>query len=150
MPEVSRLLIREQVELGTKCVPWEDLNCFASLALNKMAADYKSVLAENETVFFDRGIPDIIAYLKVGGQSVNQQFFNAASKFRYAKEIFIAPPWAEIYVNDAERWQTFEEACVLHEALLLVYEELGYDVQLLPCISVEERVAFIVEKINAG
>ena len=149
MPEVSRQLIRAQVELETKCVPWEDLNCFGDLALDKMVTDYKSVGDEGKITFFDRGIPDVIAYLKVGGLSVNERFFDAASKFRYAKEVFMAPPWAEIYVNDAERWQTFEEACVLHDALFSVYKALEYNIQMLPYVSVEERVDFVVEKINA-
>ena len=147
MPEVSRQLIRTQVDLKTECVPWKDLNCFANLALDKMVTDYKSVLSDNKTIFFDRGIPDVIAYLKVGGLSVNERFFDAASKFRYAKEVFMAPPWAEIYVNDAERWQTFEEACVLHDALFSVYKDLEYNIQMLPYVSVEERVDFIVKEL---
>ena len=146
VPEVSRQLIREQVLGESNCLPWKDLACFAKLSLEKMIFDYES--ADQQHInFFDRGIPDILAYLKVGGLNIPAIFYEAAKTFSYTKSVFIAPPWEEIYVNDAERWQTFEEACVLHDALFSVYKDLEYDIQMLPCISVEERVDFIVKEL---
>ncbi|MCE7040848.1 AAA family ATPase [Dyadobacter sp. CY312] len=150
VPEVSRSLIQEQVAAESDCLPWKDLNCFATLALDRMLADYKQAIGNNQTSFFDRGIPDIIAYLKVGGLEVNSRFYSIANEHRYAKDVFITPPWKEIYVNDTERWQTFDEACVLHETLVSVYSDLGYNLKFVPCLSVQDRVDYIVRELSEG
>ena len=150
VPEVSRSLIQEQVAAESDCLPWKDLNCFAILAMDRMLADYKQAIGNNQTSFFDRGIPDIIAYLKVGGLEVNSRFYSIANEYRYATDVFITPPWKEIYVNDSERWQTFEEARVLHEALVSVYSDLGYNLKFVPCVSLQNRVDFIIKELIEG
>ncbi len=57
--------------------------------------------------------------------------------------MFLAPPWAEIYVNDVKRWQTFAEATALHGALRRTYQRLGFAVLELPKTPVAMRVAFM-------
>ncbi|WP_439555459.1 AAA family ATPase [Dyadobacter sp.] len=147
VPEVSRMLIREQVALGSGCLPWLDLGAFAKVCLDKMAADFQSVDA-NAVAFFDRGIPDILAYLRVGGLEAGVEFQEALTQCRYAPLVFIAPPWEAIYVNDEERWQTFEEACALYEAVFQVYQAAGYRVVVLPLAPVEERVEFVIKMVK--
>ena len=147
IPEASRQLIQQQVILKSHCVPWNDLNCFARLSLDKMIFDYNSADQTNTIYFFDRGIPDIIAYLKIGGLQVDQQFYDAAEQYRYESLVYIAPPWKEIYVNDDERWQTFEEACKLYEMLVSVYSDLGYNIIELPLTTIEERATFVLKTL---
>ncbi len=65
--EVSRQLIREQVALGSGRVPWLDLAGFAELALARMATDHAAAVQRGGGTFFDRGLPDIVAYLDVAG-----------------------------------------------------------------------------------
>lgn len=145
--EVSRELIRGQVAANSQCVPWKNLACFARLCLHQMIADFQNVVEDNLT-FFDRGIPDIIAYLRLGGQPVDDFFLAAAENYRYATKVFIAPPWEDIYVNDEERWQTFSEARALYAAIKKVYTELGYQMIELPLAPVEQRVAFTLTKLE--
>ncbi|MCF0063319.1 AAA family ATPase [Dyadobacter chenwenxiniae] len=147
VPEVSRELIRQEVARSSECVPWKDLACFARLCLGKMIFDFENVSYDNLT-FFDRGIPDIIAYLRFGGLPVDDAFMTAAVTFRYAAEVFIAPPWEAIYINDNERWQTFSEAAALYSEIKKVYTELGYQVTELPLASVEKRVEFTLTKLE--
>jgi len=149
VPEVSRQLIREQVLMESNCLPWKDLACFAKLSLDKMIFDHESV-NQQDINFFDRGIPDIIAYLKVGGLRVSSVYYKAAEKFSYANPVFIAPPWEKIYVNDDERWQTFEEACVLYEIIASVYTDLGYRMIELPCATILERVDSVMRILKEG
>ena len=146
VPEASRQLIQQQVALGTDCLPWKDLAGFARLSLDKMTSDY--VVDNHQDTFFDRGIPDIIAYLQAGGLGVPPFYYETAKRFSYAATVFIAPPWKHIYINDAERWQTFEEACILYEAIKNVYKELGYNLIEIPCVPVEKRVRFLLGKLN--
>jgi predicted ATPase len=141
--EVSRQLIQEQVALGSGLVPWLDLAGFAELALARMVAQHVAASQHAGPTFFDRGLPDLIAYLEVAGQAVAPAYYAAVAAHGYQSPVFLAPPWAEIYVNDAERWQTFAEAEVLYNALRRTYQRLGFRVVDLPKASVPERVAFV-------
>ena len=146
--EVSRRLIQEQVATGSRCLPWIDLNCFAELAVDRMIFEYEKVPADTDIAFFDRAIPDIIAYLRVGGLPVGASFYRAVQQYFYQSQVFIAPPWEAIYINDRERWQTFTEAVTLHQALVDTYQSLNFTVIELPPISVAERVEFVLTTIG--
>jgi len=141
--EVSRQLIQEQTALGSHCLPWLDLASFADLALTRMIAQYEAAHSERNITFFDRGIPDIIAYLTVAGLPVPLAYYEAAAAHPYASPVLLAPPWSAIYVNDPERWQTFAEAQALYHALKSTYQQLGFSVLDLPKTSVSERVKFV-------
>ena len=143
-PEASRQVIQEEVARESTCLPWLDLPCFARKALSRMIHQYGCARQAPGPVFFDRGIPDIIAYLRAANQPVEQIYHQAVLAYPYQPRVFIAPPWPEIYVNDSERWQTFQEAAALYHALKDTYQLLGYTVVELPKASVAERVKFVL------
>ena len=89
-----------------------------------MIASYQAV-HEASPCFFDRGIPDIIAYLRVAGVPVSENFEQALSRHPYAKTVFLLPPWEQIYVQDAARWQTFEEAETIYHHLAAIYRVIA-------------------------
>jgi predicted ATPase len=64
---------------------------------------YRAALEQNGPVFFDRGVPDTLDYLRLTGLPVPDHIRNAAQRFRYASHVFIAPPWREIFWQDCER-----------------------------------------------
>ena len=146
--EVSRQLIQEQVALNSSCLPWIDLGCFAHLALDRMIAEHQRASTSGGIAFFDRAIPDIIAYLRVGSLPVDESFYGAIERYSYEQLVFMAPPWEAIYINDQERWQTFAEATTLYQALVNTYQSLGFTVVTLPKVSVAERVAFVLTTIQ--
>lgn len=141
--EVSRQLIQEQAALGSRQVPWLDLAGFADLALTRMVAQHQQATIRGGVTFFDRGLPDLIAYLEVAGLPVPPAYYAAVTAHAYQRPVFLAPPWPEIYVNDAERWQTFDEAVAIYQALRHVYQRVGHTVVELPRGPVAERVAFV-------
>lgn len=147
--EASRVLIQEQVALGSGLVPWQNLVGFAELALTRMVAQYEQAQQRGGVTFFDRGIPDIIAYLEVGGVPVAPAYYEAAAQHRYHPAVLMAPPWPAIYVNDDERWQTFPEAVQLYQALSWTYQRLGYRLVELPLTSVADRVRFVKDWLAA-
>ena len=102
------MLIREQLAQSGQRLPWGDLWGFAQECSARMQAQLADS-ARHGRCFFDRGLPDLIGYLSHGGQTAPDAW-RAASR-AYAPVVFFAPPWREIYVNDAERPQTFAEAC---------------------------------------
>ena len=139
--EVSRQLIIEEVGKASDCLPWKDLPCFAGRVLTGMMHAYDE--AAGHLTFFDRGIPDIIAYLEAAALPVTAQYYQAIDAHPYARTVFLLPPWEEIYVQDTERWQTFAEAVLLHRHIRTAYEEAGYHLVEVPKASPEERVLFI-------
>jgi predicted ATPase len=141
--EVSRQLIREQVAQGSALVPWRDLAGFAELALERMVLQHEAAVRRGGITFFDRGLPDLVAYLETAGLPVGRAYYRAIAAHPYNQLAFLAPPWREIYVNDPERWQTFTEAAALHKALRRIYQQLRFKVLELPLETVSARVAFV-------
>ena len=141
--EVSRQLIREQVSQGSALVPWSDLAGFAELALGRMVRQHEAATRCGGITFFDRGLPDLIAYLEVAGLPVAGHYYRALAAHPYHRQALLAPPWPEIYVNDPERWQTLAEATALHQALRHTYQRLGFEVLELPRTTVLARVAWV-------
>jgi predicted ATPase len=66
---------------------------------------------------------------------------------RYNKNVFLAPPWPGIYVLDRERRHGLAEAIAEYARLLDVYPLLGYDIQVLPKVSVAERADRILASL---
>jgi predicted ATPase len=69
----------------------------------------------------------------------------AAEIFRYHRKVFIAPPWQEIFQNDNERKQDFDEAERTYEAMIETYKAQGYELVELPRASVEDRAHFVLD-----
>jgi predicted ATPase len=148
--EAGRAIIREQVAIGGDAVPWADRGAFAELMFNREMRSYHWAREIKGPVIFDRGIPDVIGYLTLEKLPVPEYMDNAARQFRYHGNVFIAPPWPEIFGQDTERKQTFEEARATHDVMAETYAAYGYSLVPLPLGSVEERVKFVVEYIGVS
>jgi predicted ATPase len=143
--EVSRQVIREQKAQGGRLLPWFDLTAFAQECVTRM----KMQLAESrlhQRVFFDRGLPDVVGYMRHGGL-IPPPELRAASR-AYSPWVFFAPPWQEIFVNDTERPQNYDVAVALSRQIRLVYSEFGFRVIELERTSVEGRVQQILEQAD--
>ena len=100
-----------------------------------------------EVVFFDRGIPDVHAYMNCFGQTYTKEFEKPCYTYRY-HQILLMPPWKEIHVVDNERFESFEEAERVYEHLKSTYEQVGYPITIIPKGSIEERTDFILKLLN--
>jgi predicted ATPase len=148
MPEAGRAIIQDQVAIGGEALPWSDRLAFAELMLSWEMRSYRAAQKLTGPVIFDRGVPDVIGYLRVSGIPVPPHVDRAARIFRYHHRVFIAPPWPEIFADDAERKQSFAEAKATYEAMVETYSGLGYGLIQLPLDSVEERVQFVLRAIS--
>jgi predicted ATPase len=109
---------------------------------------HRSALGLSGPVIFDRGVPDVLGYLRLNGLSIPSHVVRAAETFRYHHRVFVAPPWPEIFAPDAERKQSFQEAQTTYEAMVETYSALGYRLIPLPLESVQERVQFVLAAIG--
>ena len=144
MPEAGRAISQDQVAIGGEALPWSDRRAFAELMLSWEIRSYRAALRIDGPVIFDRGVPDVAAYLRLSELPVPAYLERAAQTFRYHRRVFVAPPWREIFAQDAERKQSFEEAQATCEAVTGTYSALGYELIPLPVGSVEERVLFVL------
>ena len=148
-PEAGRAIIRDQVAIDGAGLPWANRELFAELMLAFDMQAYQAAQNRDGSVVFDRGIPDTAGYLRLCGLPVPAHLTRAIERFRYATEVFIAPPWRDIFENDAERRQDFDEARRTHDAMLAVYREHGYVLTALPLGSVKARADMVAARIGA-
>ena len=99
-----------------------------------------------EIVFSDRGLGDTIAYYKLRVGKVPKEVLDFAMRFRYSG-IFILD-FLLSYFKDNLRQEDEEEAKKIHGEIINIYRKLGYKPVLVPSMSVEKRVNFILSKIN--
>jgi predicted ATPase len=144
--EAGRAIIQTQRHIGGSALPWADRQLFAEMMLSWEMRSHQELAGHDGPVFFDRGVPDVIGYLGVCGLPVPPHMEAAARSFRYRRQVFIAPPWPEIFGGDAERRQSLGEAERTHDAMIEAYSRHGYELVPLPMTSVEERVAFVLDR----
>ncbi|HXJ89325.1 MAG TPA: AAA family ATPase [Candidatus Binatia bacterium] len=149
-PEAGRAIIQDQMAIEGRALPWADRMLFAELMLSWDIRSYRLAAEHNGPVFFDRGIPDVLGYLRLSNLSVPEHMNKAAAVFPYNPTVFVAPPWKEIFHQDRERKQDFNEAVRTYEALASMYEELGYELVGLPQGPVDDRVGFILGRVGAA
>lgn len=148
MPEAGRAIIRAQVAAGGEALPWADRAAFAEQMLGWDLRSHREATGSAGPVILDRGIPDVMGYLRLSGLPVPAHVEHASAAFRYNRAVFIAPHWPAIYAQDAERKQDEGEAAATHDMMARVYIELGYNLVPLPLDSVAERVRFVLERIR--
>jgi predicted ATPase len=144
--EASRALIREQLAQSGQRLPWGDLWAFAQECAARMLAQLADS-ARHGRCFFDRGLPDLMGYLTHGGRTAPDEWRKASRA--YTPLVFFAPPWQEIYVNDAERPQSFAEARSLSAHIRRAYVDCGFRLVELTKSSVPERLRQVVGHLDA-
>ncbi|AXE63087.1 ATPase [Hyphomonas sp. CACIAM 19H1] len=149
MPEAGRGIIRSQMAIGGRALPWKDRALFAELMLGWELRSLSEAATRPGPILFDRGVPDVAGYLTLEGLEVPAHIRQAAKTHRYNSLVFLAPPWEEIFHTDPERRQDFETARRTCETMRRVYTELGYNLVELPCASVPERADFVRANIGA-
>ncbi|HET6558918.1 MAG TPA: AAA family ATPase [Prolixibacteraceae bacterium] len=145
--EFARDLIRQQLATNGELLPWKDAKGFQQEILRLRLAFFDSV-PEGVTAFADRGIPDQLAFARYRGFTPSPDLAEQASRYRYASTVWVTPPWPEIYVNDPIRQETFEEAILIHQAVMKTFSALDYQMIELPLVAVKERADFICQTLQ--
>jgi len=148
LEEVSRQVTLEAQKNGADQLFLTKPLMFSELLLKGRQKQYfESELYKNETVFFDRGIPDILAYMDYIGDTYPEKFIEACKNSRYNK-VFILKPWRAIYTNDNERYENFDQALKIHAHLVSTYKGFDYDLVDVPFDTVENRTNFILNTVK--
>jgi len=144
IPETAREIIRERLLQGLS--PRPDPRSFAEQVFTK---DWTNFISNSDSsiLFFDRSFMDSACQLFDCDPVAYRKIKNTHQNNRYNNIVFITPPWTEIYRNDTERDQSFEEAIRVYERLEKWYREHGYDIVVVPKDTIENRVTFILGRV---
>lgn len=146
--EISRQVTMEAKKQGIEQLFLEKPLLFSELLLEGRKKQYYSATEEtSSTIFLDRGIPDILAYMHYIGDSY-PSFFDLACKEHTYSKVFVLPPWEEIYESDEARYENYDQAKLIFEHLKETYQKYGYQLIEVPKGTVDERIQFIFSELE--
>ncbi len=145
--EAARAVLSEQLATNGPGLPSNNPLLFIQMMLDRSIEGFENSKRDSKPNFFDRGMPDLVHYA-IRFKVDPLQFEEASKKYLYNQNVFIFPPWREIFANDNERRMTFEESIEFHNLLIKTYKSLGYNLIQVPFDTVEARIKFILEKIE--
>jgi len=141
--EVARAYIRklmhDQVNMTQKRA---DLSLQDKILLLKRLRERN--LDPKQRIFFDRGLPDSLAYYKLHHLPVADVYQHLYS-YRYERVFFLEQlP----YIQDEVRTETLEIADKLNRLIYQSYIECDYDPIMVPAMGISERVRFILDQLE--
>lgn len=110
----------------------------------RLAREQAEAIPRDDRRFFDRAIPDSLAYYRLSHRPVEDFFRAALNEIRYDK-VFLLD--LIDFVNDEARSETPEQAMILHGLIRQAYQDEGYEIIEVPVMPVPERADFILRRL---
>jgi len=145
IPETARQIIKERLSKGL--TPRPDAKTFAQEIFNLDWNNFISNTNLSSLLFFDRSFVDSACMLFDADKDSYDKVRSFHLSNSYNNKVFITPPWKEIYHNDEERDQSFEQSVQVYQRLDKWYREHDYDIILLPEDTIENRANFILDRV---
>lgn len=145
--EPGRRIVADEIACHGRALPWVDMKAFALRAVEMAKADLHSARPLSGLVFFDRGLIDAAVALAYSGGPTMSEILGDTR--HYSKQVFMTPPWKDLFTNDAGRRHAFDAAVQEHHRLEHALSALGYTKIELPKVSVQERADFIIGMCGA-
>jgi predicted ATPase len=148
--EVARKIIQDEMALGGEAFPGSNIGSRIEKMIVRSIETYQDALKQQtKLIIFDRGVLDYVAYAYRTNTPISHELHHHALSLVYNKKVFLAPPWEEIYCNDTERRQSFEEALEVYDNLFKIYSDFGYEIIELPKACVESRADFVISHMKS-
>jgi predicted ATPase len=144
VPEAARIIVDEEIKKGRKNEEMKSDMLSFQRAVLEFKVRSESDMPRDKAIFFDRGIPDSIAYYKLYGYSTREVLKFCGEK-RYAN-IFLLNRLP--FQKDYARVENDEIAARIEKLLFEAYTELGYEVVRIPIMPIEERLKMILKIAN--
>ena len=143
--ESAREVLSSQIAIDGPALPAKDPLLFIQSMLSLTLEEYEKAKSTKGPVYWDRGLPDLIAYAIRFGVDPTE-FEEVARRFSFNKAVFIFPPWKKIFVNDNERRLSFDMSLQFHELVADTYSRLNFNLIEVPLVSPETRAQFIADR----
>ena len=146
--EISRQVTLEARKKGIEQLFLTEPLLFSELLLKgRLKQFYDADDYQPEAVFLDRGLPDVVAYMDYFDTTYPIDFIETCQYNRY-DHVFVLAPWQDIFVSDSERYESFEQAELIHRHLMNSYRTFNYHLVDVPFTSIEKRTDFILDALN--
>lgn len=141
--DAARSIIRARKAAGL--APRPGPRVFAQQILKKEIENYRRVM--RSPAFFERGVADAAGLLFGAGTLDDQDADRMIKRYRY-DQVFLFPPWEEIYCVDDERDHTFDHAVRVYESTSAWYRRHGYELIEVPLGTPDARADFVLTRVN--
>lgn len=142
--EIPRMIIDEELALGKTI---EQIRTHGLLFQKKILRRRLAIekrLSEKKIIFFDRAIPDSMAYYRFLDLPDDGLLQQAVEQCRY-KKVFIFESVS--YQTDYARKESPEQAGKLHQLLIDSYRKLPIPSLKIPMMPIEDRIALILKNL---
>ena len=144
VPEMARTVIDEGLNQGkTLSDIRKDEGLFQKVVLDRKIEVEKTTPKDTIT-FFDRGMPDSLAYYRANNIPENRELVEACERSKYRK-VFLLELLG--FQNDEVRNESPELATKIQKELFRCYQELGCEIIRVPVLPLTERVAYILNNL---
>lgn len=144
IPEAARVLIDCEMSRGRTIEQIRSNEGAFQSQIWQMKLEAEERINPSQLTFFDRGLPDTIAY-----SILNNQEFSTAdeimNRHRY-RGIFLLEPLE--FQQDYARIENRDFGLRLHTLLKSTYEDLEYPVITVPPMPIDRRAKFIIDRIS--
>lgn len=148
MQEISRELTLQAKKKGIDQLFIENPIMFSEQLLEGRLKQFQEGENFNTPIlFYDRGLPDVTAYMDFAKNNYPENFSETCLKYKY-DAIFILPPWEEIYEQDEVRYESFAQAQEIFNFLQKGYVNYGYKIHQVPVGTLSLRTNFILNSLK--
>ena len=143
-PEAARVFIDKEMAKGKSLKEIRGDEAEFQRKVLKIKVEVEKAAPKDKVVFFDRAIPDSIAYYQISGLD-SKEVLKFCQKKIYRKIFFLEQlPFDQDYAR-VEDGKTIKK---LNKLLKESYKNLGYEIIEIPAISVQNRVKKILTEIK--
>ena len=144
MREVARELIEQEQERAGDVLPWTKLTEFVERLWPVQKRQFDDAGHLPGPVFFDRGIPDALAFLSYHGAAVPAGYLEACHQCRYSLvfDLDLLP----VYASEPQRPYRQAEALTLLQLNRQAYQAIGYNLISVPVLPADARVELMIAR----
>ncbi len=143
VPETARQYIEREVSRGRTIDEVRENPVALQRSLNNATLKIEHGLRANDVLFLDRAFPDALAFCRVSGLNPNEILADCFHH-RYAS-VFLLDRFP--VDQNGVRFHDDVTAAIIDEWLARDYSALGYSVVRVPVLAMEERLAFVLERL---
>ena len=114
------------------------------MILGKIKIENEKKESRGEIIFWDRGIPDSLAYYEMLGFAEDKFLRDAIKNAKY-KKVFLLSTLP--YKKDYARIESEEQQKIIHDLLKKTYINSGYELIELGNVGLEERIEIILKNL---
>lgn len=141
--ESARAVIAERLARGES--PRPEPLLFAREVLQRDVEKHRAHAEARDWVFFDRSVVDALGLLHEAAPLAVDELRSRLAASPLHRIVFVLPPWQAIYVNDAERDQSYPQSVAVHASLVRWYRSCGYTLHEVPRLPVQQRAMHVLQ-----